>query len=124
MFVDDFNYSPHVGPAGFRKLIGATGEEDFKSRGGRNDPVTARRLAETEQRLGQAARSVRLYYAARNVYDSIGAWQQEDDPKFEEYLNPCRAALDEAEFAAAVEDGRAMTMEQAIAYALEISANA
>jgi hypothetical protein len=64
---------------------------------------------------------VRLYCAAKNVYDSIGAWLQEDDPKLEEYLTPCRAALSESTFAAAVEEGRAMTMEQAVEYALSIN---
>jgi predicted ATPase/transcriptional regulator with XRE-family HTH domain len=77
------------------------------------------RLAETEQQLGQSARAVRLYCAAKNVYDSIGAWLQEDDPKLEEYLNLCRATLSESEFTTALENGRAMTMEQALAYALE-----
>lgn len=77
------------------------------------------RLAETEQRLGHTARAVRLYCAAKNVYDSIGAWHQEDDIKLEEYLAPCRVALGEAEFAKVLEEGRGMTMEQAIGYALE-----
>jgi predicted ATPase/transcriptional regulator with XRE-family HTH domain len=76
-------------------------------------------LAETAQRLGQPAHAVRLYCAARNVYRSIGAWQQEDDRKLEEYLAVCRGSLGESAFEAAVEEGRAMTMEQAIAYALE-----
>jgi predicted ATPase/transcriptional regulator with XRE-family HTH domain len=76
-------------------------------------------LADTEQHLGQTARAVRLYCAGKNVYDSIGAWQPEDDPKLEEYLNLCRATLSESEFTTAVENGRAMTMEQAVAYALE-----
>jgi hypothetical protein len=40
---------------------------------------------------------------------------------FENNLAPCRAALSETEFATAIERGRAMTMEQAIEYALEKS---
>ena len=36
-------------------------------------------------------------------------------------IAPCRAALGESEFAAAVEQGRALTIEQAVAYALEES---
>ena len=66
---------------------------------------------------------MQLYCAARNVYDSIGAWQPEDDSIFEDRLATCRATLDEAEFAAAVEQGRTMTMEEAILYALELSAS-
>jgi non-specific serine/threonine protein kinase len=76
------------------------------------------RLAETEQHLGQRVRAVRLYCATKNVYDSIGAWQPEDELKLDEYLTPCRLALSKTEFEAAVEEGRAMTVEQAIAYAL------
>ena len=77
------------------------------------------RLAETEQHLGRPARAVRLYCVARNVYDSIGAWHPDEDLKLENYLASCRAALDESSFAEAEAQGRAMTMEQAIAYALE-----
>jgi predicted ATPase/DNA-binding XRE family transcriptional regulator len=70
---------------------------------------------------GDPVRAVRLFWAARNMYDSIGTWQEEDKATLENRLAPCRAALSESEFAAAVEQGRAMTMEQAIAYALETS---
>ena len=77
------------------------------------------RFGDVAQRLNQPARTVQLYWATRNISESIGAWQQEDEPWFEEQLAPCRAALGESEFAAAVEQGRLMTMEQAIAYALE-----
>jgi hypothetical protein len=62
---------------------------------------------------------VQLYGAAKNVFDSIGAWQPDDELQFDEDLTPSRAALGEAEFEAAAKQGRAMTMEQAIAYALE-----
>lgn len=53
------------------------------------------------------------------VSPSIGAWWQEDDEIFRNNLAACRAALDESAFAQTVEEGRVMTMEQAIAYALE-----
>jgi non-specific serine/threonine protein kinase len=81
------------------------------------------RLAETEHHLGQMARAVRLYCAAKNVYDSIGAWHQEDDLQLEEYLTSCELALSEAECDKAIEEGRLMSTEQAIDYALELSAN-
>ena len=77
------------------------------------------RLAQTEQHLGQPAGAVRLYCAARNIYDSLGAWSQQEDLRLEKYLTTCRLALSESEFAEAMEQGRAMTREQAIAYALE-----
>jgi predicted ATPase/class 3 adenylate cyclase/DNA-binding XRE family transcriptional regulator len=79
------------------------------------------RFAEIAQRLNQPVRVVRLHWASRNISESIGAWQQEDESWFEDLLAPFRAALGESGFAAAVEQGRAMTMEQAIAYALEDS---
>jgi tetratricopeptide (TPR) repeat protein len=79
------------------------------------------RLAETEQHRGKSGRAVRLYCAARNVYDSIGAWQPADDVKLEERLTSCSAALSESTFAQAVGEGRTMTTDQAIEYALELS---
>ena len=77
------------------------------------------RLAEVEGDLDDPARTVRLYWAARNVYDSIGVRHNRDNPNLEKRLASCRAALGEAAFTEAVEGGRAMTREQAIAYALE-----
>jgi predicted ATPase/transcriptional regulator with XRE-family HTH domain len=76
------------------------------------------RLAETRQHLGQPADAVKLYCAAKNVYDSIGDLQKEDESKFAEYLTLCRGSLEESVFEEAMEQGRAMTMEQAIKYAL------
>ena len=64
-------------------------------------------------------RAVRLKWAAKNIYDSIGVWQQDDDEKFKNELALCRTQLSEPEFAAAMVEGRNMTMEQAITYALE-----
>jgi non-specific serine/threonine protein kinase len=76
-------------------------------------------FAYAAQVTGNPARAVRLFWAARNFFDSISAWQEVDDPEFEDRLATCRAVLSESEFAEAVAQGRAMTMEQAIAYALE-----
>jgi predicted ATPase len=77
------------------------------------------RLSELAQLTGDPARTVRLYWAAKNISDSIGAWNEEDESDFEKTMASCRAALSEAEFEESMEQGRAMTMEQAIAYALE-----
>jgi predicted ATPase/transcriptional regulator with XRE-family HTH domain len=81
--------------------------------------VVLRRMGEAEQHAGNPARTVVLSWAARNVFDSIGAWQQKLETDFEKTMAACRAALGEAAFTDAVERGRAMTMEEAIAYALE-----
>jgi tetratricopeptide (TPR) repeat protein len=78
-----------------------------------------RPMGDAAQAEGNPVRAVRLYWASRNIIDSIGAWQQEDEAEFENDLAAFRAALGESEFAEAVEQGRTMTMEQAIAYALE-----
>jgi tetratricopeptide (TPR) repeat protein len=78
-------------------------------------------LGSAIQPTGNVVRAVHLYAAAKNVLDSIGAWTQEQVSAFENDLVPCRAALSDTKFAAAMEQGRAMTMEQAIQYALEMS---
>jgi predicted ATPase/DNA-binding XRE family transcriptional regulator len=79
---------------------------------------TLSRWGKVEQRAGNLVRAVRLYLAANNLFDNIGAWANRYEFNLEQDLAPCRAALSEAEYAKAVEEGRAMTMEQAIAYAL------
>jgi len=76
-------------------------------------------LAEAAQRAENPPRAVRLYWAAKNIADSIGAWTEDDESEIEKYLGSCRAAMGESAFAQAIEQGRTMTMEQAIAYALE-----
>lgn len=76
-------------------------------------------FAQVSQTEGNQQRAVHLYMAAKNAYDSIGAWTKEHDLKLEDYLIPGRAALGELAFENAMEQGRAMTMEQAVAYALE-----
>jgi predicted ATPase/transcriptional regulator with XRE-family HTH domain len=76
-------------------------------------------FAKVSQTEGNQQRAVHLYLAAKNAYDSIGAWTKEHALKFEEYLKSSRAALGESAFSEAMEQGRAMSMEQAIAYALD-----
>jgi tetratricopeptide (TPR) repeat protein len=76
-------------------------------------------LGELAQHARRYTRAVHLSSAARKLHDSIGAWQPEDNTKWEGRLSFCGAELDEAELILALEQGRAMTMEQAIDYALE-----
>ena len=80
-------------------------------------------FGEAERHAGRPAHAVHFHWAARNVYDSIGAWRQENEPEFERSLAACHTALGESAFAEAVEQGRALTVEQAIEYALELSAS-
>src|SRR6266487_2850188 len=63
MLIEDFNDSSHVWPGGFRKFLCAASEEDLKPRGGRNDPMTARRLANIAVAMGHLTRQVN--YTAR-----------------------------------------------------------
>ena len=78
-------------------------------------------IGDAAKAAGNPTRAVRLYWGSRNIFDSIGAWQEAGDTEFDDKLATCRVALDESEFTVAVEQGRAMTIEQAIAYALENS---
>jgi predicted ATPase len=77
------------------------------------------RLGDTAQAARQWARAALLYAAAKAAFESIGAWQPEDDAVFEKSLTPCRNALDDAALASAFERSRAMTLEQAVIYALD-----
>jgi hypothetical protein len=47
----------------------------------------------------------------------------ENDTEFQSNLAACHTALRESAFVEAVEQGRAMSVEQAIKYALEVSTN-
>jgi non-specific serine/threonine protein kinase len=77
------------------------------------------RLGETAQAARHWTRAAQLYAAAKSALEGIGAWQAEDDAAFESSLAACRAVLDGAALAAALECGRAMTLEQAVTYALD-----
>ncbi|HEY3312781.1 MAG TPA: helix-turn-helix domain-containing protein [Anaerolineales bacterium] len=78
-------------------------------------------FGEVARRAGNPAQAVYFHLAERNVYDSIGAWRQEIEPEFENNLAACRAALGEPAFSEAMAVGHAMSLEQAIEYALEVS---
>lgn len=78
-----------------------------------------RSFAEAAFYAGENARAVSLISASINLFQSIGAWMEDDDLLFENELAPGRAKLSETEFTTAMEQGRAMTLEQAITYALE-----
>jgi hypothetical protein len=76
-------------------------------------------LTDAVQGAGDYARAVRLNWAAKNIFELVGTWKQEDESVFEEVLKTYRAAMSEVEFEESMKEGRAMTMEQAIDYALE-----
>ncbi len=75
-------------------------------------------LADVARRAGDSVRAVRLFCAAKSLFESIGAWQTGREDEFNKNLAACRASLIESAFSAAVEQGRALTIDQAIEYAL------
>jgi hypothetical protein len=63
--------------------------------------------------------SARLWGAATTLREAIGAPREPaEQPKHEERTAQAREALGEVAFAAAFEEGRTLTLEQAIEYAL------
>ncbi len=76
-------------------------------------------LGEAAQRTGKFARALGLYWAAKKIYLSVGVWPHEEDAQFDDNFATCRAELDVMAFTKAVEQGRAMTIEQAVAFGLE-----
>lgn len=71
---------------------------------------------------GKPEQAARLFGAVESLVESIGMagrMNPSDQKEFDDYVTIVRAQLDDASFAAAWAEGRAMTMEQAIAYALE-----
>jgi DNA-binding CsgD family transcriptional regulator/tetratricopeptide (TPR) repeat protein len=68
---------------------------------------------------GEAVRAARLFGAARGLYEAGGYHHMpEEDAVREPYLADARSRLDEASWEEAWAEGRAMSMEQAIEYAL------
>ena len=78
-------------------------------------PVIAGPLA----RSGQPQRAAHVLGAAEAVLETIGALTQPiDKPEIERIIADVRAQLDAASFEAAWAEGRAMTLDQALADAL------
>lgn len=68
---------------------------------------------------GRTPEAARLLAAAEALLKSYGgSWWPADQAEYEHHLAGLQAALDKTEFAAAWAAGQAMTLEQAIAYAL------
>jgi len=74
-------------------------------------------LAGLASLMGQQKRAARLWGAAEALYDSIGV-----PSIYNHAIVAARSQLNDATFAAAWAEGETMTLEQAIAYALEVSA--
>jgi predicted ATPase/transcriptional regulator with XRE-family HTH domain len=76
-------------------------------------------MGEAAQRGGNPERALKLYWTAKNIAESVGTWWKEDEVEFEAFFAACRAALSASAFEEVVKQGRAMTMEQAVAFVLE-----
>ena len=77
------------------------------------------RLACVSATEGRGAEGVRLFGAAAALREAIGAvFSRDERDECERTIAAAREALGEEAFEAAWAEGRAMTMEEAIAYAL------
>jgi tetratricopeptide (TPR) repeat protein len=80
--------------------------------------LTLWRFEEVARMAGKFIRAVHLYGATKSILDSIGALTEADQLTFEKDLAHCYSVLGELAFKDAMEEGRAMTMEESITYAL------
>ena len=68
---------------------------------------------------GKPQQAARLFGAAELFIESVGSMEPADQKDFDHYLAIVREQLDEALFEKLWAEGRSMTMEQAIEFALE-----
>jgi tetratricopeptide (TPR) repeat protein len=76
---------------------------------------------------GKTAPAARLFGAVEALLEGIGMARRmdpADQKEFDHYVRVARAQLDEAPFANAWAEGRALTQEQAVGYALDESSSA
>jgi non-specific serine/threonine protein kinase len=77
-------------------------------------------FASVAQREGQAERAARLFGASASIHEALGrAIDPGDRADFEDFQAATRAALSTQDFTAAWSEGQAMSLGQAVAYALE-----
>jgi hypothetical protein len=86
-----------------------------------NSVVVLDNIAEIYSRLGHPGRGVTLMSTAQAMREraTIKVPANEQGSR-DNVMRACRVALGDAAFAAAWAEGRSMTLEQAIAYALEV----
>lgn len=76
-----------------------------------------RGFSEAALHIKATTRAVILITASMKIFQSIGAWTEQDDLLFEQELAPCCAELGEAAFQQAQKAGNAMSKREAIEYA-------
>jgi predicted ATPase/DNA-binding SARP family transcriptional activator/DNA-binding CsgD family transcriptional regulator len=85
----------------------------------RNSAESLEGLACVAGAKGEAVRAAMLFGAAWGLHDALGYQQTPDEQALREpYLTNARSKLDEAAWEAAFAEGRAMTFEEAVEYAL------
>jgi predicted ATPase/DNA-binding SARP family transcriptional activator len=72
-------------------------------------------------KIAKPAQAAQLFGAVEALYEGIGRLDPSDQEEFDHYVAAVRAQLAEAAFTKAWSKGREMTLEQAIAFALEES---
>jgi predicted ATPase/DNA-binding XRE family transcriptional regulator len=106
--------------AGLAGVAGAWAAAPARGNGAASLSLTPVMNEHSHGRPGYAERAARLFGAAETLLEQIGASLQAADlADYERNLAAVRSQLTERKFAAARQEGRAMTPEQAIAYALE-----
>jgi predicted ATPase/class 3 adenylate cyclase len=94
-------------------ICGETGQEP-------TDTGVLEGMANLAAALGDEARAARLWGALESALQAIGAsWTPDDLAQDAPYLDAARSRLGEAAWEAALAEGKNMTLEEAIAYALE-----
>jgi len=77
-------------------------------------------LGYVAQDQGEDERAARLFGAAEGLFDAIGrSWDPNERAESERHAAAVRAALGEEVFAAAWATGRAMPLDEAVAFALQ-----
>ena len=77
-------------------------------------------LAGATGMLGQPRRAIRLFGASESALERMGAFHQLNDKReVDGMIAAVRAQLDAATFQASLAEGRALTLEQAVAQALD-----
>jgi predicted ATPase/class 3 adenylate cyclase len=92
-----------------------------ESRNKGNTTLCLAGFASVRGMTGKPEQAARLFGAVESLLESIGRLEPSDQKDFDHYVAVVREQLDEAAFAKAWAEGRTMTLEQAITFALEKS---
>jgi len=115
-YVVHYNRDDERATALFRESLVLSWESGVKG----SVPAGLAGLASVAGRQGKPVRAATLFGAAQGLLDAIGiAFEVAERDQHTRAIAAARAQLDDAAFKGAWEEGRAMTLEQVIAYALD-----